>query len=86
VDVVVVPIGADMRRVARRVVAKLRSQGVRVDTPYAAPRVARALKAAEASGAARVVLVGPDEWQEGSVKVKDMASGRETVVRFDDLS
>lgn len=86
VDVVVVPIGSDMRRVARRVVAKLRSQGVRVDTPYAAPRVARALKAAEASGAARVVLVGPDEWQEGSVKVKDMASGRETVVRFDDLS
>lgn len=86
VDVVVVPIGADMRRVARRVVAKLRSQGVRVDTPYAAPRVARALKAAEASGAARVVLVGPDEWQDGSVKVKDMASGRETVVRFDDLS
>ncbi len=86
VDVVVVPIGADMRRVARRVVAKLRSQGVRVDTPYAAPRVARALKAAEASGAARVVLVGPDEWQEGSVKVKDMASGRETVIRFDDLS
>ena len=86
VDVVVVPIGADMRRVARRVVAKLRSQGVRVDTPYAAPRVARALKAAEASGAARVVLVGPDEWQEGSVKVKDMASGRETVVRFDELS
>ena len=86
VDVVVVPIGGDMRQVARRVVAKLRSLGVRVDTPYAAPRVARALKAAEASGAARVVLVGPDEWEDGSVKVKDMASGRETVVRFDELS
>ena len=86
VDVVVVPIGAEMRQVARRVVAKLRSEGVRADTPYAAPRVARALKAAEAAGAARVVLVGPDEWEDGSVKVKDMASGRETVVRFDDLS
>ena len=67
-------------------VAKLRAEGVRADTPYAAPRVARALKAAEAAGAARVVLVGPDEWEDGSVKVKDMASGRETVVRFDDLS
>lgn len=85
VDAVVVPIGAEMQAAARRVVAKLRAEGVRADGPYGAPRVARALRAAQAAGARRVVLVGPEEWQSASVKVRDMESGRETLVRFEDL-
>ncbi len=86
VDIVVVPIGAEMQAPARRVVAKLRAQGQSAEAPYGAPRVAKALRAAHSVGARRVVLVGPDEWQTGSVKVKDMASGEETVVSFEDLS
>ena len=86
VDVVVVPIGAEMRSAARRVVAKLRAEGTRADSPYGAPRLGKAMKTAESAGAARVIFVGPDEWQNESVKVKDLASGRETIVRLENLS
>jgi histidyl-tRNA synthetase len=85
VDAIVAPIGAEMQAVARRVVAKLRAEGVRAEAPYGAPRIAKALKAAQAAGARRVVLVGPEEWESASVKVRDMDSGRETLVRFEDL-
>ena len=44
------------------------------------------MKTAESAGAARVIFVGPDEWQNESVKVKDLASGRETIVRLENLS
>lgn len=86
VDVVVVAIGAEMRSAARRVVAKLRAEGVRADAPYGSPRLSKALKSADGVGATRVVLVGPDEWQTESVKVKDLATGRETTVRLENLS
>ncbi len=86
VDVVVIPIGAAMRPAARRVVAKLRAEGTSADTPYTAPRLSKALKSAESAGATRVVLVGPDEWQDESVKVKNLASGLEAVIRLEDLS
>ena len=85
VDVFVVPIGDEMLGPGRRVLAQLRARGVAADGPYSAAKVGRALKAADAAGASRAVLVGPDEWAEGAVRVKDLASGQETVVPLADL-
>ena len=84
-DALVVPIGDDMLGPARRVVRRLRDAGLRVEAPFAAPKIGKAFKAAEAAGARRVFLVGPDEWREGKVKAKDQVSGEETVVAFDAL-
>jgi histidyl-tRNA synthetase len=81
----VVPIGAEMQGPARRVLAALRRANVAADGLYTAVRVGRALKAAQAAGARRAILVGPDEWAEGRVKVKDLDSGEERVVPFDEL-
>jgi histidyl-tRNA synthetase len=85
VEVYVVPIGDEMCTAARGVLNALRRQGVAADGPYRSARVGRALKAADAAGAKRAVLVGPDEWAEGKVRVKDMASGDEKTVAVDEL-
>jgi histidyl-tRNA synthetase len=85
VDVVVVPVTAELAGVARQLVAKLRALGVAAEAPYGVPRIGRALKSADAAGATRVVIVGPDEWQDGNVVLKDLASGSETRVRVEDL-
>jgi histidyl-tRNA synthetase len=85
IDVLVVPIGPDMGAPARQVVRRLRDRGVAAETPYAPLRVGKALRAADQSGARRAILVGPDEWAEGSVKVRDLASGEERVVRVEEL-
>ena len=86
VDMVVVPVTAELAGAARQLVARLRADGKAAEAPYGTPRIGRALKAADAAGATRVVIVGPDEWADGNVVVKDLASGVETRVRADELS
>ena len=85
VDVFVVPIGAEMLRPARQVLRRLRDRSIRADGPYAPLRVGRGLKAADQAGAARAMLVGPSEWADGSVRVRDLRSGEERVVPLDEL-
>jgi histidyl-tRNA synthetase len=86
VDVYVIPIGDEMQRPARQVLRLLRERGVSADAPYGAPRVGKALKAADAAGARRAALVGPDEWKDRSVKLRDLATGEERLVGLDALS
>jgi len=85
VDVVVVPIGEEMRAPARRVVRLLRERGVPADTPYASPKLLKALRAAETAGATRAVIVGPDEWARDSVVVRDLSARQDREVRLEDL-
>jgi histidyl-tRNA synthetase len=85
VDAYIVPIGPDMLSAARSVLSRLRGQGVAVDAPYGAIKAGRALKAANQAGARRAVLVGPDEWAEGCVLVRDLATGEERKVRLEEL-
>jgi histidyl-tRNA synthetase len=85
VEAYVVPIGAGQVSAARQVVARLRARGVAVDAPYGAPKIGKALKQADAAGARRAVIVGPDEWARGAVKIKDLASGEEREVAVDEL-
>jgi histidyl-tRNA synthetase len=86
VEVVVVPVSAELAGAARAIVAKLRARGVSAESPYGAAKVGRALKAADAAGASRVVIVGPDEWKDGNVVVRDLASGTEKTVRAEELT
>ena len=85
VEVFVVPVGPEMLKPAREVLLRLRERGVSADAPYGSPKLSKALKAADLSGARRAVLVGPDEWAQGAVRVKDLASGDERSVRLEDL-
>jgi len=85
IDALVVPIGEAMLGPARQVVRRLRAAGVAAEAPFAPVKVGKAFKAAEAAGAARVYLVGPDEWADGAVKRKELASGAEDTVRVEAL-
>ena len=86
IEVAVLAVTPELAGAARRLVAQLRAKGVAAETPYGAPKLAKALKAADAAGATRVVIVGPDEWKDGNVMVKDLRSGAETLLRVDSLT
>jgi histidyl-tRNA synthetase len=85
IEVAVIAVTPELAGAARRIVAQLRAKGVAAETPYGAPKLAKALKAADAAGAARAVIVGPDEWQDGMVLERDLKSGAERKVGFEDL-
>ncbi len=85
VEVFVVAIGPEMQGPARQVLVRLRERGVATDAPYGSPKVSKALRAANLAGARRVILVGPEEWAEGAVRVKDLASGEERKLRVEEL-
>ena len=77
-DVLVVPIGNDMAGPARQVVRLLRAEGRAAESPYTPMKVGKAFKAAEQAGASEVILVGPDEWANGEVTVKDLKTGSQS--------
>jgi histidyl-tRNA synthetase len=85
IDVVVVPIGEEMQGPARRVARRLRERGVSAESPYAPAKLLKAFQAAEAAGATRAVIVGPDEWAEDSVVVRDLTAREDRVVKLEDL-
>ncbi|MHC4731583.1 MAG: His/Gly/Thr/Pro-type tRNA ligase C-terminal domain-containing protein, partial [Planctomycetota bacterium] len=60
--------------------------GMSAEAPYAPVKVGKALKLADAAGARRAFLVGPDEWADQMVKVRDLASGEETTVSVESLA
>jgi histidyl-tRNA synthetase len=85
-DALVVAIGDEMLGPARAVVRRLRDGGVGAEASYAPVKVGKALKLADAAGARRAFLVGPDEWADGKVKVRDMKSGEETTVDVESIA
>jgi histidyl-tRNA synthetase len=45
-----------------------------------------AFRHADNAGAARLVLLAPDEWERGVVKVRDLVSGEESELTPEELS
>lgn len=82
---VVFGMGAELRGAAMQVAGKLRAGGRSTDLVLEDKRIKWVFKHAERSGAARLVMVMPEEWSKGNVKVKDLATGEETEISFDSL-
>ncbi len=85
-DAYVVPAKDDMREDAFRIVAQLRSAGVRADVDLMRRTMSKNLKYASAVGARFAVIVGAKEMAERSVTLRDMASGEQRVVLVDGLA
>ena len=77
VDDVVFAFDGSLRSAAIEVAGRLRRAGRSVDLILEDKKVKWAFKHADRTGAARVVLVAPDEWAAGQVRIKDLASGDE---------
>ena len=85
IEVAVLAVTPELAGVARRIVARLRAKGISAESPYGSPKLAKALKAADAAGALRALIVGPEEWQDRLVVERDLQSGSERRVAFDEL-
>jgi histidyl-tRNA synthetase len=78
-DAVVIALGneAALERAAVAHARELRAGGRSVELLLGEPRLKRALKHADRSGAGSAHLVGPDELSRGMVRVRDLRSGEE---------
>ena len=79
-DDVVFPFSAELRPAAMEVADRLRRAGRSVDLVLEERRMKWAFRHADSCGASRLVLVAPDEWERGLVKVRDLETGEEREV------
>jgi histidyl-tRNA synthetase len=82
---IVMSLGEELRSAAISVASKLRSSGRSVDLVLDDKRMKWAFRHAERTGAQRLVMVMPDEWASGKVRIKDLGTGEESDVAFDDM-
>ena len=82
---VVFGMGTELRGAAMQVAAKLRSAGRTVDLVLEDKKMKWVFKHSERCGATRLVMVMPDEWAEGKVRIKDLDTGEESTVAMEDL-
>ena len=82
---IVIAISEDLRSAAMLVASRLRASGRSVDLVMDDKRMKWAFRHAERTGAQRLVMVMPEEWAAGNVRIKDLESGEETDVAVGDL-
>ena len=85
VDVLVIPVGEELFEAARKVTRTLRLSDISSETPYTPAGVGKNLKAANQAGARFAVIVGPDEWKENAVMLRDLRSGEQERIAVDKL-
>ncbi len=85
VQAFVVPLGAEAKKLAVRLVGQLRAAGVAADTVYGDRGLKGAMKAADRSGAAQVVVVGDRDLADGVAQLKTMATGEQVAVPLGEL-
>ena len=82
---VVFGMGPELRGAAMKVAGKLRSSGRTVDLVLEDKKMKWVFKHAERCGASRLVMVMPDEWADGKVRIKDLDTGEESKVAMEDV-
>ena len=85
VEDIVIPLSPDFRNAAVIVAAALRDTGRAVDLVLEDKKMKWAFKHAERTGADRLVMVMPEEWKLGKVRIKDLDTGEETDVPLEEL-
>jgi len=82
---IVFGMGTELRDAAMRVATSIRSGGRSADLVLEDKRMKWVFKHAERVGAERLVMVMPEEWSKGKVKVKHLSTGEESEVAFESL-
>ena len=82
---VVFGMGPELRGAAMKVANQLRSKGRRVDLVLEDKRMKWVFKHADRIAADRLVMVMPDEWANGIVKIKQLSTGEESEASFEEL-
>ena len=82
---VVFALKPELRPAAMEVASRQRAQGQSVDLVLEEKRLKWVLKHANRCGAERLLLLAPEEWERGFVKVRDLATGVESEIAPDAL-
>ena len=85
VEDVVFGMGPELRGPAMQVAGRLRSSGRSVDLVLEDKKMKWVFKHAERCAATRLVMVMPDEWAAGNVRIKNLDTGEESTVSVEDL-
>ena len=81
-DFFLIPISESGRTLAATLSSQLRRAGISADIAYGDRGLKGAMKAADKRGVRYVIVLGDDEVQQGSAKVKEMASGESRASRL----
>jgi histidyl-tRNA synthetase len=74
-----------LRGEALTLIHQLRDDGVSVDYSLTPAKVGKQFQAASASGAKFALVIGPEEWKTGEVKLKNLESGEEKRVKIGEV-
>ena len=85
IEDIVIPLNPELRSASVTVAAALRDTGRTVDLVLEDKKLKWAFKHAERTGADRLVMVMPEEWKSGKVRIKDLESGEEKDVSIEEL-
>jgi histidyl-tRNA synthetase len=85
-EVAVLPTEPGLDEAARRVARVLRDAGLRTATALDGRRIGKEIPRAVKAGARAVVIVGPDDWSAGNVTVRDLATGEQHTVPYQDAA
>ena len=72
-----------LRSEALKLIHQLRDAGIAVDYSLTPAKVGKQFQAASASGARFALTIGPDEWKNGEVRLKNLATETEERVKVD---
>ncbi|OZM75312.1 histidine--tRNA ligase [Amycolatopsis antarctica] len=86
VDVVVIPVSAELSDAARTVAATMRRAGLRTSTPIELRKLGKELSRADKAGARAVVIVGQEDWDAGNVTVRGLADREQRQVSVDEAA
>ncbi len=84
-DYFMIWVDAEQRATALEAAHRLRESGRSVMYAYRSQAVGKQLRQAARSGAARAVIIGPDEAAAGSATVRDMATGRQETLAMESI-
>ena len=85
IDDVIFSFNEELRSAAMNVASLLRNKGRSVDLVLENRKMKWGFKHAHRAGAKRVVLLTPEEWSMGKIRVRDMTTGEEKDLALDEL-
>jgi histidyl-tRNA synthetase len=84
-DCYVVVADEGLRPEALKLIHELRDAGIAVDYSLTPAKVGKQFQAADGLGARYAIVIGPDEWKSGAVKLKNLAAKTEEQVAVAEL-
>ena len=82
---IVISLSEDLRTAAMSIASRLREGGRTVDLILDNKKLKWAFRHADRVGASRLVMIMPDEWKDGKVKIKNLVTGEDEEILVNNL-